>query len=240
MHSVNKKQTKVLILLGVSLLLAFPIAIGNNLLFNSDLFNTTDSANSVAAKEIIQTVTKEEAKEISKEEAESEISEAEEESAEPQENESSESNSQDQKASVSDTNNTNNSNPSSTNSNSSPNPNNSQNSGSANTSNSSNSNQNNSSNNTNNNATPQPTGHWETQQKLVRDAYTETVTTHLVRCMCNQIFSGATLSDAEAAWQAHRPVPCNGQHYRYFDMGEQVSTIEHPAEYETVQVWVED
>ena len=46
---------------------------------------------------------------------------------------------------------------------------------------------------------PEPTGHWE--QKLVKEAWTETVTVTQYRCMCGQIF------DSPEAWQAHRPNP---------------------------------
>ena len=42
-------------------------------------------------------------------------------------------------------------------------------------------------------------GHWE--QKLVKEAWSETVTVTKYRCMCGAIF------DSPAAWQAHRPNP---------------------------------
>ena len=42
-------------------------------------------------------------------------------------------------------------------------------------------------------------GHWE--QRLVKEAWTEEITTTQYRCMCGQIF------DSPEAWQAHRPNP---------------------------------
>ena len=78
------------------------------------------------------------------------------------------------------------------------------NSNSSSSSNSGSNSNSNSGSNTNTNTDPsdtkpEPSGHWE--QKLVKEAWTETVTVTQYRCMCGQIF------DSPEAWQAHRPNP---------------------------------
>lgn len=248
----EKKKVWVVALL--TIVLACPIAIANNALFSSGLFSADAEETPEAAKQVIQTITKKEAATMSGEktedsteaedEAEKEAEEANEAAEEEAVKQAQEQNEHLSEATTEQRHSESRSSSSSTNSStrnsSTPSSTSNTSTNNSSTPSSTNDGANNSNSSTaDSTVTPSepetpaaPTGHWET--RLVSEAWTETVVTQtdIFRCMCGLIF------DSPASWEAHRPVPCNGQHYKYTVISQdQTSYVEHPAVYE--DVWVE-